>query len=94
MPAMAPSTCSQTPSRWQMSAMAGTGSKASEEVVPAVATTMQGTLPAARSSSMAAANASGRMANDSSTATRCRFWLPSPAIRTPFSTAECVSLVA
>ena len=43
MPAMAASTCSHRPSRRHTSAMAGTGSKASDEVVPAVAVTKNGT---------------------------------------------------
>ena len=45
MPAMAASTCSHRPSRRHTSAMAGTGSKASDDVVPAVAVTKNGTQP-------------------------------------------------
>jgi hypothetical protein len=74
--------------------MAGTGSKASDDVVPAVAVTKNGTRPAARSAAMAVARASGRMAKAASASTTRRLSLPMPAIRRPFSTDECACAVA
>ena len=59
---MAASTCSHTSRSWQTAPMSATGSIAIDDVVPTVATTMHGTNPAARSASMAAASASGRIA--------------------------------
>ncbi len=51
----APSTCSQTPRSVQMPASSPIGSTAPVSVVPAVATTATGVMPAATSASMAAA---------------------------------------
>ena len=59
MPAMAASTWSHSRSRRQMAPMAATGSKASDDVVPAVAHTKKGTSPARRSAATAAARVSG-----------------------------------
>jgi hypothetical protein len=94
MPAWAASTCNQIPSRRQMAASSGTGSKAVVDVVPAVAHTKKGRRPAARSSAMAASSASGRMANAASWATTRRLSVPTPATRTPFSIDEWACEVA
>ena len=66
MPPYAPSTCSHTFSRRQISAIAGTGSMLDVLVVPTVATQASGRNPFARSAAIAAASASGRMRNWSS----------------------------
>ena len=94
MPDIAASTCSHRPSRRHTSAMAGTGSKAVVEVVPAVAQTKNGRRPAARSSATAAASASGSIAWRSSWATTRRLASPTPAMRTPFSIDEWACDVA
>ena len=65
--------------------MAGTGSSAVDEVVPTVAHTNEGAP--SLSAAIALANASGRMANDSSTSTN-RGGSVSPATRAAFSTDE------
>ena len=57
----APSTCSQTPRSAQTSASSSIGSIAPVSVVPAVATTATGSIPAARSRSMAAAVSAARI---------------------------------
>ena len=67
------------------SASAGTGSTANEEVVPTVAQQKNGVRPAARSSPMATASASGAMAKVSSTATTRTWSGRSPATRAAFS---------
>jgi hypothetical protein len=61
-PAMAASTCSQAPCAAQIVAMASIGSKAVHVVEPDVATTAHGVQPRARSSRIASARASGRIA--------------------------------
>ena len=61
-PAIAASTCSQIPYRLAMMAMASTGSIAVVAVAPTEQTIAAGTLPAARSRSMAAARAPGSIA--------------------------------
>ena len=87
-PAMAPSTCSHMPAASATGAIAGTGSTASELVVPMVAITRHGTRPAARSSSTAAASRSGRRAKASSTSISRTWSARSPATRAPFSSDE------
>ena len=61
------------------------------EVVPMVAATSAGTFPAARSASIAARSASGRIASVSSVSTSRSPSCPIPAIRTAFSIEECPS---
>ena len=59
------------------------------EVVPTVATTHIGRLPACKSSSIMPGSASGRMRNSASTGTlRTLFW-PMPMAIAPFSIEEC-----
>ena len=89
-PAYAASTCSQTPYCAQIAPISGSGSTAVVEVVPIVATTIAGITPAARSASIAARSASGRMAwVRGSTSTARTPSVPSPAIRAAFSIEEC-----
>ena len=72
--------------------MGPSGSSAVEEVVPTVAATKNGVRPAARSSAIAAASASGRSANASSTSI-IRSWSGrNPAIRIAFSIELCAWL--
>ena len=68
--------------------MAGTGSTLVTAVVPTVATTASGVIPFRRSSSMAAARASGRIRKRSSVAMRRSPWWPSPKVITALSTDE------
>ncbi len=88
LPAIAASTCSQMPWRRATVARPRTGSIAVVAVVPVVATTAQGTIPAAMSASTSAANASGRMAWASSQGTRRRLSRPNPASNAALSTEE------
>ena len=94
IPLIAASTCSQAPAPAVTAAMSATGSKAPDEVVPRVAHTKNGTRPASRSAAIAAARASGRMANALSWATTRIASVPMPAIRSPFSTLEWAWAVA
>ena len=55
---MAPSTCSHRPSASHRSAMASRSSTDPVLIVPTVATTASGSMPAARSAATAAASAS------------------------------------
>ena len=66
--------------------MARTGSSAVVVVVPVVATTAHGTRPAARSSAIAAASASGRSANAESQAMWRMLSRPKPASSAALST--------
>ena len=68
-----------------MSAMASTGSIAVDDVVPIVATTAQGSQPAARSSATAAASAAGSMASVASVAIRRTPVRPMPRVMAAFS---------
>ena len=88
-PAIAASTCSHTPSRRAIAAIAATGSMAVEAVVPVVATIAAGTTPRARSSAIAAASAAGSSAWEASVATARRFTRPKPASNAAFSTELC-----
>ena len=69
--------------------MAGTGSTLVVEVVPTVAVTQQGRSPAARSASIIACSASGRMRNSASTGTLRTLSWPMPTAIAPFSMDEC-----
>ena len=60
-------------------------------MVPTVATTRIGRAPAAASASMAAASSSHRMPPSSPIGIARRLSLPSPAMRTAFSTEEWAS---
>ena len=62
--------------------------------MPWVAQTKKGVRPAARSASIAAASASGRIAKAASWATIRRRSVPMPAMRRPFSTLEWACAVA
>ena len=94
MPAIAASTCSQAPASWQIVAISAVGSKAIDEVVPRVAHTKNGVSPAARSDSISVASESGRIANSASCSTTRIDLLPTPAIRSAFSTLEWACAVA
>ena len=89
MPDIAPSTCSQMLCSRQIAPIAGNGSMPFDDVVPSVAQTKKGTRPAAMSCWIAAASASGRIANFSSTGTSRRFARPIPATIAAFSIDEC-----
>ena len=71
--------------------MAGTGSMLVVDVVPTVATTQKGRKPAAISACTAAASASGRMRNPSSTGILRTNCCPMPMAMAPFSMEECAS---
>src|SRR6266567_7658740 len=89
VPDMAASTCSHRQYLRQASPIFEIGSIAFEDVVPAVAQAKNGTRLDARSFLIAAARASGFIANWSSTSIRRRFSRPIPAIWAAFSTDEC-----
>src|SRR5687768_1386097 len=89
-PAYAASTCSHAPAAAAIGPISVSGSIAVVDVVPTVATTSAGTLPAARSASMAARNEDGSIACVAgSTATVRTAALPRPAIRAAFAIDEC-----
>ena len=68
--------------------MPAIGSMAVVAVVPVVATTAQGRMPAAWSAAIMAASASGRMANASSQGIRRTLSRPKPASSAALSTEE------
>ena len=90
-PAYEASTWSQVACRAQISPMGPSGSTAVDDVVPTVATTQAGRTPAARSASIAAASASGRIAKAPSTGMVRSISRPMPESLTPLGTDECAS---
>ena len=88
MPDIAASTWSQTFSRRHTRPISGVGSNASDEVVPRVAQTKNGTRPRSRSSAIIASRASTRMANASSWGTVRIRSVPMPAMRKPLLDAR------
>ena len=91
VPAHAASTWSMTPRLRQIAPIRSSRSNPEAPVVPTVATTRMGVAPAAASRSIAAASASQRMPPSSPIGTARRLSLPSPAMRTAFSTEEWAS---
>ncbi len=79
-PPCAASTCSQSPSLAQMSAIASSGSKAPVGVVPALPTTAIGCCPRLRAAAISARSASGRMRKRSSLSTAIAPPAPKPMI--------------
>ena len=84
-PAIAASTCSHSPYSRATAAMAATGSRAVDVVVPVVATTAQGRRPSATSLRIAPSRASGSRAYSGSWAMSRRLALPKPARSAAFS---------
>ena len=74
--------------------MFASGSMAVVAVEPRVATTAQGIRPAARSSAIIDARASGRMAKIASTGTSRTFSRPKPASNAALATELCAWLEA
>ena len=85
-PAIAASTWSQSPCLAVTAAIASMGSSAVVAVVPVVATTAQGTAPAARSRSIAASSSSAHIAYAASCRIRRTFARPNPASSAALST--------
>jgi hypothetical protein len=69
--------------------MAGTGSMLVVEVVPTVATTQKGSMPARLSSSTRRLSAAASMRNSESAGTLASERWPSPSAMRDFSTEEC-----